>query len=533
MNGQGYTEKEVRMRKKHFAIIVTTLIVLSILFGGVLGTYLGAQSKNDEGVTYKIRLFMKIISTVEKNYFRTVEIGDLLDYAIKGMLRSLDPHTIYLDEDDYKDLLIGTKGKFGGLGIQIGIREEVLTIIAPIEGTPAYSAGLLSGDQIREIESISTEGITLQEAVKKLRGEPGTEVTIGIKREGIEEIIPFTITRAIISVTAIPYSAMLTENIGYIRLSTFSESSTAEFEQSLDSLTNEGASKLIVDLRNNSGGLLKAAIEISDLFIEKGNLILKTKGKKIGTSKEYYAKRTADNDNPLLIILVNGGSASASEILSSAVQDWDRGLIIGTKSFGKGSVQQVIPLDDNNALKVTTALYYSPTGRSIDSEIRENRYRMYLGIEQDDDEEEKDTTTYYTKHLKRKVYGGGGVTPDIIIETPKITELETKIYQKGLFLTFAVEYTAKHKLQKGFSVDETMLADFKHYIEKKEIECTEADFTEAKEGIILGIKRNISMKLWGMASSYEAVLPDDIQISRSIDMLKKARTTEELFAPVE
>lgn len=521
------------MRKKHFVLIIATLVVLSIGFGGVLGTYLGAQSKNDEGITYKIRLFMQIISTVEKNYFRSVEVGDLLDYAIKGMLRSLDPHTIYLDEDDYKDLLVGTKGKFGGLGIQIGIREDVLTIITPIEGTPAYSAGLLTGDQILEIESVPTEGITLQEAVKKLRGDPGTEVTIGIKREGMEDIIPFTITRDIISVKAVPYAGMITNNIGYVRLATFSESSTAEFEHAVDSLIGEGATKLIVDLRNNSGGLLKAAIEISDIFIEKGNLILKTKGRKIGTSKEYYAKKKTSYDEPVLIVLVNGGSASASEIFGSAMQDWDRGLILGTKTFGKGSVQQVIPLNDENALKVTTALYYSPTGRSIDSEIMDDGYRRYLGIATEEDDADKDTTTYYTKRLKRKVFGGGAVTPDVIVEAPKITELETKIYQKGLFLTFAVEYTSKHELKEGFAVNETMLADFGSYLAKKEVEYTQEDFDKAREGIIIGIKRNISMKLWGMASSYEAVLLDDIQVTRSVDMLKKVKETEDLFAAIE
>jgi carboxyl-terminal processing protease len=533
MDTQGYTEKEVRMRKRHFVMIVCTIVVLSIFFGGILGNYLGAQSNSDEGITYKIRLFMKIISTVEQNYFRSVEVGDLLDYAIRGMLRSLDPHTIYLDKDDYKDLLIGTKGKFGGLGIQIGLREDVLTIIAPIEGTPAYNAGLLTGDQILEIESVSTEGITLEEAVQKLRGEPGTNVTIGIRREGISDIIKFTITRDIISVKAVPYSGMLDTHIAYIRLSTFSESSTEEFEHSVDSLADEGATKFIVDLRNNSGGLLSAAIEISDIFIEKGNLILKTKGRKIGTSKEYYAKKKGTHGEPLLVVLVNGGSASASEIFGSAIQDWDRGLLLGSKTFGKGSVQQVIPLDDENALKVTTALYYSPTGRSIDTEINDNRYLRYLGIDVGEDDADKDTTVYLTKRLQRKVFGGGAVTPDIVIEPPKITELETRIYQKGLFLTFAVEYTSTHKMERGFLVDEKMLLDFRDYLKKKDVEFTEEEFEKSKEGIVTGIKRNISMKLWGMASSYEAVLLEDIEVTEAVTLLKKAKKTDDLFANIK
>lgn len=522
-------EREVTMRKKQFFGVIIIIIVLSLFFGGIVGTYLGAQSQNDEGITYKIRLFMKIIKSVEKNYFKQVELGELLDYAIRGMLRSLDPHTVYLDRDDYNELIVGTKGSFGGLGIQIGIREDVLTIITPIEGTPAYNAGLLAGDKIVEIEWISTKGITLQGAVKKLRGKSGTKVTIGIEREGIKDVTHFTITRDIIKVKAVPYSGMVDEEIGYIRLSTFSETSPDEFVHAIDSLTQEGANKLIIDLRNNSGGLLKAAIEVSDNFIDKGKIIVLTKGRKIGTSKEYYAKKHSKHEEPPLVILVNHGSASASEIFSSAIKDWDRGLILGTKTFGKGSVQQVIPLDHESALKITTAIYYSPSGRSIDTEVNDSKYRKSIGV----DKEEEDTTTYYTQRLKRKVYGGGAVTPDIVIESPKISELETKIYQKGLFLTFTVDFTSKHKIEKGFSVDKAMLNSFKNYLRKKKIEFTSKEFDESIEGITFGLKRNIAIKLWGIKSSYESVLMDDRQVTAAIEILEKSETTDDLFSFIE
>jgi len=499
-------EREVTMRKKQFFGVIIIIIVLSLFFGGIVGTYLGAQSQNDEGITYKIRLFMKIIKSVEKNYFKQVELGELLDYAIRGMLRSLDPHTVYLDRDDYNELIVGTKGSFGGLGIQIGIREDVLTIITPIEGTPAYNAGLLAGDKIVEIEGISTKGITLQGAVKKLRGKSGTKVTIGIEREGIKDVTHFTITRDIIKVKAVPYSGMVDEEIGYIRLSTFSETSPDEFVHAIDSLTQEGANKLIIDLRNNSGGLLKAAIEVSDNFIDKGKIIVLTKGRKIGTSKEYYAKKHSKYKEPPIVILVNHGSASASEIFSSAIQDWDRGLILGTKTFGKGSVR-----------------------RSIDTEVNDSKYRKSIGV----DKEEEDTTTYYTRRLKRKVYGGGAVTPDIVIESPKISELETKIYQKGLFLTFTVDFTSKHKIEKGFSVDKAMLNSFKNYLRKKKIEFTDKEFDESIEGITFGLKRNIAIKLWGIKSSYESVLMDDRQVTAAIEILEKSETTDDLFSFIE
>ncbi len=525
-----FTEKEVSMRKNQFFGIIVFMVTLSLLFGGIVGTYLGAQSKDSGGLTYKIKLFMNIIKEVEKNYYREIELGELLDYAIRGMLHSLDPHTIYLSKDDYKELIVGTKGSFGGLGIQIGIRDKILTIITPLEGTPAYNAGLFAGDKIVEIENISTEGITIQQAVKKLRGKPGTNVTIGIEREGIKEITHFTITRDIITVKAVPYAAVIDKDIGYIRLATFSESSSNEFADAIDSLVEKGAKKLIVDLRNNSGGLLKTAIEISDYFLEKGNVIISTKGRKIGSSKEYYAKNHPKFEGSPLIVLVNSGSASASEIFGSAIQDWDRGLILGTKTFGKGSVQQVIPLDGETALKITTALYYSPSGRSIDMEMNNEDEISFSDIEKDDINAKQDTTTYYTLRLKRKVYGGSALSPDIVIESPKLSELETKIYQKGAFFSFTVDYTLKHKIDKGFSVDDEMLNSFKNCLKKKEIEFTDEDFDESIEGIKYGLKRNIAMKLWGIKGSYESVLMEDKIVVKASEILRKSEKIEDLFS---
>ncbi len=528
-----FTEKEVSMRKNQFFGIIVSIVILSLLFGGIVGTYLGAQSKDSGGVTYKIKLFMNIIKEVEKNYYREIELGDLLDYAIRGMLHSLDPHTIYLTKDDYRELIVGTKGSFGGLGIQIGIRDKILTIITPLEGTPAYHAGLFAGDKIVEIEDVSTEGITIQQAVKKLRGKPGTKVTIGIEREGIKETTHFTITRDIITVKAVPYAAVIDKDIGYIRLATFSESSSNEFADAIDSLVEKGATKLIVDLRNNSGGLLKTAIEISDYFIEKGNIIVSTKGRKIGTSKEYYAKNHPKFEDSPLIVLVNSGSASASEIFGSAIQDWDRGLLLGTKTFGKGSVQQVIPLDGKTALKITTALYYSPSGRSIDIEMDNEDEISFSDIEKDDINAKQDTTTYYTLRRKRKVYGGSALSPDIVIESPKLSELETKIYQKGVFFSFTVDYTLKHKIDKGFSVNDEILNSLKTYLKKKEIEFTDEDFDESIEGIKYALKRNIAMKLWGIKSSYESVLMEDKIVVKALEVLKKSEKIEDVFTFVQ
>jgi len=532
MEKEQTNDKGVTMRKKQFFGIITLIVILSLFFGGIVGTYLGAQSRNDTGITYKIRTFMKIIKTVQDNYVRDVQFEDLIDYAIRGMLSYLDPHTIYLGPDEYKELLVGTKGSFGGLGIQIAVRDGVLTIITPIEGTPAYNAGLLAGDKIAEIEGNSTLGITSHEAVKKLRGKPGTDVTIGIKREGIKEIIHFTITRDIITLKAVPYSGMVDKNIGYIRLSTFSETCSKEFGNAIDSLENIGAKKFIVDLRNNSGGLLKEAINVSDNFIEKGEIVVSTKGRKIGTSREYYAKIPPKYGEFPLIVLVNGGSASASEIVSGAVQDWDRGLILGTKTFGKGSVQQVIPIDYETALKITTAKYYTPSGRCIDNEDNKNLL-LTLSLGTTDKGEKKDTTTYYTLRLKRKVYGGGAITPDVVCKLPNISELETKLYQKGIFFNFAVDYTTNHTVKNGFKVNNTMLNTFKNYIREKDMEFTDEEFEQSLDGIMYGLKRNIAMKIGGLKSSYESVLLEDKQVTEALTLLKKSKNREQLFSLIE
>jgi len=522
------SEKEVRMRKKKFYVMLVTVVIVSLLFGGLVGTYLGAQSQNIEGITYKIKLFMQIIKVVEKDYYRPVTVENLIDYAIRGMLSSLDPHTVYLSEEDYKELLIGTKGSFGGLGIQIGIRDDVLTVITPLEGTPADRAGLLAGDKIVEIESEPTKEINLQEAVKKLRGKPGTDVTIGISREGFDETIHFTITRDIIKVKAVPYYGMVDKNIGYIRLATFSESSTIEFREAIDSLESKGAAKFIIDLRNNSGGLLKSAVEISENFLDKGEIIVSTRGRKIGSSREYYSKKHPKYGNFPVIVLVNGGTASASEIVSGAIQDWDRGLILGTKTYGKGSVQQVIPIYNQSALKITTALYYSPSGRSIDNEVSKKKNTIQFGVALKP--ADKDTTTYYTKRLHRKVYGGGAVVPDIVYELPKMTELETQIYLKGLFFNFTVDYTSTHKIEKGFSVSQSMLDSFKEFLRAKDLKFEEMDFEKSLDGIKLDLKRTISLKMWGLKSSYESVLYDDKQVAKSVQILNKTKKMDELFS---
>ncbi|MBI5415814.1 MAG: S41 family peptidase, partial [Candidatus Omnitrophica bacterium] len=290
---------------------------------------------------------------------------DLIYGSLRGMLSSLDPHSQFLDPDEYKELKTETEGKFGGLGIEISIKDGLLTIITPLEDTPAWRAGIKAGDRIVKIEDELTRDLTLGDAVKKLRGKPGEQVKITVLRDGESKLLDFTIVREIIQIQDVKNTQILEDRIGYIRLTEFREDSAAAFRKALDELTKQGADSLIVDLRNNPGGLLNVAIDITEEFVADGQTIVSTRGRR--TSQDTITRSTNKThliDWPM-VVLVNEGSASGSEILAGALQDNKRAIIVGTKSFGKGSVQSVIPLPDGSGLRLTTSKYFTPSGRSI------------------------------------------------------------------------------------------------------------------------------------------------------------------------
>ncbi len=321
------------------------------------------QTKDD--LYAQVELFSYALTTIQADYVDEIPPKDLIYGSLKGMLASLDPHSQFLDPDEYKDLKTETQGKFGGLGIEISIRDGLLTIITPIEDSPAWKAGLKAGDRIVKIEKELTKDITLNDAVKKLRGDPGTEVHITVLREEEAKILEFTLAREIIHIQDVKDTQVLEDKIGYIRLTEFREESAKEFRKGLDALQQQGADSLIVDLRNNPGGLLNVAIEITEEFLEEGKLIVTTKGRRASQNTETRSTNKSHVITWPMVILLNEGSASGSEILAGALKDNGRAIILGTKSFGKGSVQSVIPLPDGSGLRLTTSKYYTPSGKSI------------------------------------------------------------------------------------------------------------------------------------------------------------------------
>ena len=344
--------------------------VILLIVGMALGFFLAAQLVPSVSAVPRqdyesLEAFTNILSIVKKNYVEDVETKNLVNGAINGMLSSLDPHSAYLTPELYKELQMDTQGRFGGLGIEITVKGGILTVVSPIEDTPAAKAGVKPGDQIFKIEDEFTKDMTLVDAVKKMRGPKGTKITISVKREGVPELINFTLMRDTIRVQSVR-SRNLEEGYGYIRLAQFQERSDRDLQKALEKMAAEkaGLKGLVLDLRNNPGGLLTQAVRIADLFLDSG-MIVYTEGRIESQKQKYFAQKDGSWMDFPMVVLVNGGSASASEIVAGALQDHKRAVVLGTKTFGKGSVQTILPLDDNSALRLTTARYFTPKGRSI------------------------------------------------------------------------------------------------------------------------------------------------------------------------
>ncbi|MCB1195571.1 S41 family peptidase [bacterium] len=355
------------MHKKHKILLfgLCATLLFSLYYKGLSPVFLGAQEKDENNIYKQLELFNTVINKVQKDYHTEVTSKELIYGALKGMLSSLDSHSQFMDPETYEEMRVDTEGEFGGLGIEITIKDNILTVVTPIDGTPAYEAGLEPEDKIIKIEGKSTKKLSLSEAVKKLRGKPGTTVAISILRPATNEFLEFTLTRDKIKIQSVKDAKILADSIGYIRLTQFQENTSDELETALNDLERQGMKGLILDLRNNPGGLLKEAFKVTDRFLGPDKLIVSTKGRIANQNKEYTSSNKASHPYLHVIVLVNRGSASGSEIVAGAIQDWNRGILIGTRTFGKGSVQSVFPLNDGSALRLTTAKYYTPSGRSI------------------------------------------------------------------------------------------------------------------------------------------------------------------------
>ena len=343
--------------------VVAPMVIVALALGVLLGK--GWERTGHATESYEeLKTFSEVLTQVQKSYVDETKVKDLVQGAIRGMLSTLDPHSAYMTPEMYKEMQVETKGEFGGVGIQIGVKENRLAVIAPIEGTPAYRAGVKAGDFITKVNDETTKDLTLMDAVQKMRGPKGSKVNLTIQREGTPEPLQFTLVRDTIKIESVKSKVL--DNIGYVRLTQFQESTGRDLSKVLKQFKEQNLQSTILDLRNNPGGLLTAAVEVSEQFLPGGKLVVYTKGRE-SKKDEWIAKGKDQMDDSPMIVLVNEGSASASEIVAGALQDYGRAVIVGTTSFGKGSVQTILPLGDGSGLRLTTAKYYTPKGRSIQS----------------------------------------------------------------------------------------------------------------------------------------------------------------------
>ncbi|MFH1501995.1 MAG: S41 family peptidase [Candidatus Eisenbacteria bacterium] len=500
-------------------------VVVALLVGLLLGGWAVERvSARKDTYTY-LDLFNDSLAKIEVTYVDEVDIKDLMYGAIRGMLSTLDPYSVFFDEESYRNFRVTTEGEFGGLGIQITVRDGVLTVVSPIEGTPAYDLGIKSGDRIVQIEGESTRGITSDEAIEKLRGEPGTKVNITIRREGVEEPLDYAVTRDIIKIDSVPYAFMMDDDVGYVRVSRFSRETADELRVKLTELEAQGMKGLVLDLRSNPGGLLSEAVDVSDIFLDTGELVVSTKGRVEEQNQSYYARTPAryDRDFPI-VVLVNGGSASASEILAGSIQDWDRGVVAGTTSFGKGSVQTLMrlrPLTKDCAMKITTAKWYTASGRAIESP------EHWAGGEapEGDDVERPE----YRTAGGRVVYGGGGVTPDVVIEPVRRADFVVDLERREEFFEFAIEYVAENGMPEGNKVNDDVWNAFIAFLEKDEFEFDEDQLLENRRDVELSIARDLVRHAVGREEAYVVAVAGDEQLGRVARLLGGARNLEELF----
>lgn len=345
-----------KWRKHAVVVLILTLLVIG---GGGHHEVTAVEDSYEQ-----LKIFAEVLSLVQANYVEETKPRDLIHSGIKGMLESLDPHSAFMPPDIFKEMQVETQGSFGGLGIEITVKDRMLTVVAPIEGTPADRAGIHPGDRIVKIDGSPTKEMTLMEAVKKLRGPKGTNVTVTILREESPGPFDLTLVREIIEVKSVK-AKDLGDGVTYIRISAFQERTGKDLLKALEQSEHSGMSAMVLDLRNNPGGLLNQAVQVTDLFLDQGQLIVYTEGRLKNQDLRFSAEHAAQIPKVPMIILVNGGSASASEIVAGALQDWKRAVVLGTKTFGKGSVQTVVPLSDGSGLRLTTAKYFTPKGRSI------------------------------------------------------------------------------------------------------------------------------------------------------------------------
>jgi carboxyl-terminal processing protease len=525
--------------RRSWRIAAVSVFVLTFATGALLGERVLALS---DTARQSLRQYTELVQAAHQGYGTEVTYRDVVFASIQGMLRTLDPHTSFLAPQDYQRMRDRQQESFYGLGILVGMRNGQLTVIAPLEGTPASRMGIRAGDIIDTIEGEPTDSMDLDDAVQRLKGPKDTQVTITIAREGVSAPLEMTVTRAEIPLHTVRYVHMIEPGTGYMRITEFSRSTGREVSEALAELRSQGMERLLLDLRNNGGGLLDQAIAVADQFVPEGTLIVETRGRVKDSFHEYFADGRHEPLDLPLVVLVNGGSASAAEILAGAVQDHDVGLVVGTPTWGKGLVQTVYGLPYGSAMALTTAKYYTPSGRLIQRDYSSfHDYYARADAFGDDlespgrdgepelprDEEEGDEPVFYTD-LGRKVYGGGGITPDLRVPPEELHELIQFLVARSAFFEFGVHYAAGNEVgSTDWAPAPDLLDDFQAWLESRGLG-TDAELREAftdeetRQDALNRLRAEIFNSLFGNDAWYSVLTERDRQIRTALDQFEEA-----------
>ncbi len=533
---------------KRYKLFLPILFTVVLVLGMYLGTRFSAEMSNVSGK----QLFIfkpsgskidNIIRLIDKKYVDTVDVYTLEDETIRDLMSRLDPHSTYIPVKDIQAVLEPLEGNFEGVGIEFYLLNDTIYVVSAISGGPSDMLGIRSGDKIIRIEDELVAGVNIKnsDVVKKLRGKSGTEVKVSIQRAGQESLIGYSIKRGKIPINSIDVAYMHSPGIGYIKVSNFGATTYDEFYEAIVKLKSEGLQSLILDLRGNPGGYLNTAIMIADEFLGEDKLIVYTEGKSF-RRKDEFATAAGNFEQGKLIIMIDEGSASASEIVAGAVQDWDRGIILGRRSFGKGLVQEQSKFADGSALRLTTARYYTPTGRSIqrpydmgNEKYREDIYNRYMhGEFMNADSIKRNDSLKYTTPSGKIVYGGGGISPDVFVplDTTFYSNFYSELVSKGIFSDFIYTYInqKKDKLSNykdvqgfidDFNVNPAMLKDFLNFASAKGLKWTNKELSVSSKAIRIQLKALIARQLFKTEGYFRVIHQLDKPIEKAVELLSK------------
>jgi carboxyl-terminal processing protease len=529
------------MRNTRFLPVALLAVVLSTLIGGFYGSVLARQDE----VTQQYRVFTAALGAIEREYVDDVPSDRLVYGGIEGMLKTLDPHSSFFDPGEYARMRERQEGRYYGLGITIQVIDGDITVMSIFEGSPAFRKGLRRGDVIARIKGEDAKGWTSEQAVKQLKGPKGTTVAISIKRRGYDELIDLEVTRDEVNIVSVRGAFMINQDTGYIKLAEFTETSNSEMGAALDQLERKGMKRLVLDLRDNPGGALDQAIAISNRFLPRGDLIVYTRGRVPNADQDYRATERSDYTDLPMVVLVNRNSASASEIVSGALQDHDRALVVGETTFGKALVQSVYRISESAGLALTTGRYYTPSGRLIQRPW-DGSFDEYLTYTLRDQKAEREHSSAQLKYTDagRKVYSGGGIEPDKFMPGPvegfSPTRFGRQLYARGAFANFADQYMAegdtrfsdanknRKRIARGFAVTDEMVQEFRGMLASQKIAVDEEAFATDLNFIRAMIHYEIDLALFGVEEARRNLIQLDPQARYALGQFPEALRLAEL-----